>query len=82
MKPLTTEQVKELVRQVETTSERELNCSECQSLSGEFAEKQCAGLAMDKALALMQHHLTLCPECNEEYQALEKILAESTNRSR
>ena len=74
MKPLTTEQVKELVRQVGATRERELNCSECQSRFGEFAEKQLAGLPVDEALALVQHHLSLCPECNEEFQALEKIL--------
>ena len=74
MKPLTTEQVKELVRRVEATHEHELNCSECQSSFAEFAEKQIAGLPVDEALALVQHHLSLCPECNEEFQALEKIL--------
>ena len=74
MKPLTTKQVKELVRQVEATRERELNCNESQSCFGELAEKQLAGLPVDEALALVQHHLSLCPECNEEFQALEKIL--------
>ena len=77
MKPLTAKQVRELIRQVEVTLERELNCSECRSCFGEFADKQLAGGPVDEALALVQHHLSLCPECNEEFQALEKVLRES-----
>lgn len=74
MKPLTTKQVKELIRQIEATRERELNCGESRSCFGELAENQLAGLPVDEALALVQHHLSLCPECNEEFQALEQIL--------
>ena len=51
MKPLTTEQIKEFIRVIEETRERELNCSECQSCVGELAERQLAGLPLDQALA-------------------------------
>ncbi len=74
MKPLTTEQVQGFVRMVELTRDRELDCTECRSLFAESAEKQLAGLPMDEALALVRQHLSLCPECNEEFLALEEIL--------
>ena len=77
MKPLTPKQIKGIVRMVAQTRERELNCSECQNLVGEFAERQLAGLALDEALERVEHHLSLCPECREELLALEKILRES-----
>ena len=74
MKPLTPGQIKELVRQVEATRERELNCTECRAAFAQFAEQRLTGLPPDAALALVQHHLSLCPECDEEFAALEKIL--------
>lgn len=77
MKTLTKKQIQELVRQVGATREREMDCTECQSCFGEFAERQLAGLPVDEALALVQQHLTLCPECKEEFEALEKILRAS-----
>ena len=77
MKPLTAHQIKGIVRMVEQTREREFNCSECQSFVGEFAERQLAGLPLDEALARVEHHLQLCPECREEFLALEKILRAS-----
>ena len=77
MKPLTPQQIKGIVRMVEQTRERELNCAECQSFVAEFAERQLAGLPLDEALARVEHHLSLCPECREELLALEKVLRAS-----
>jgi Zn finger protein HypA/HybF involved in hydrogenase expression len=77
MSPLTPEQIKGFVRVIEQTREREFNCSECQSYAGEFAERQLAGLPLDEVLARVEHHLIMCPECREEFAALEKILRES-----
>ena len=77
MKPLTTEQIKGFVRMVDLTIDRELDCTECRSLFAESAEKQLARLPMDEALAMVQQHLSLCPECKEEFTALEEILRAS-----
>jgi uncharacterized protein with PIN domain len=77
MKPLTSEQIKGLVRVIEKTREREFSCNECQSFVGEFAERQIAGLPLDEVLARVEHHLSVCPECREEFLALEKILREN-----
>ncbi|MDX6766564.1 MAG: hypothetical protein SFU85_07220 [Candidatus Methylacidiphilales bacterium] len=74
MKPLTTDQIKGFVRMIADTRELEFNCSECRHHIGEFAEKQLAGQPTGEALEKVRHHLTLCPECREELEALEKIL--------
>ena len=77
MKPLTSEQIKELVRAIEQTHEHELSCRECQSFVAEFADHQLAGLPLDDVLKRVEQHLALCPECREQFSALEKILRES-----
>ena len=77
MKSLTSEQIKGLVRVIEQTREYEFNCNECQSYVSEFAERQLAGLALDEVLVRVEHHLSLCPECREEFLALENILRKS-----
>lgn len=82
MKPLTFEQIKGFVRMVEQTHDREFNCSECQRRFGEFAERQLSGLPLDEALARVEHHLTLCPECREEFLALEKSCVRTGEENR
>jgi hypothetical protein len=77
MKPLTPQHVEGIVRMVNHTRDREFNCSECLQHVSEFAERQLAGLPLDDILKRVEHHFTLCPECHEEFLALEKILRES-----
>ncbi len=74
MKTLTQEQLAGLVASVNATRDRELNCQECRNFAAEFAERQLAGLPLDEALARVEQHLTICPECNEELLALKRIL--------
>lgn len=74
MKPLTSDQIKTFVRLVDCTREKEFDCSECQDHVGQFAESQLAGLPMDEAMALVEHHLSLCPDCREEFLILQDIL--------
>ncbi len=74
MNPLTPPQMDTLVQLIGQTREHEFDCGECQQHVSEFTEKQLAGLPLNEALASVEHHLTVCPECREEWQALEKIL--------
>ncbi len=74
MKTLSKEQLADLVASVNATRDQELNCQECQNFAAEFAERQLAGLPLDEALARVEQHLTICPECREELFALKKIL--------
>jgi hypothetical protein len=74
---LTPAQVSEFLRQIAVTRDHEVDCSVCIQNIGEFAEKTLSGMKLDAALASIEHHLSLCPECTEEYEALKKILETS-----
>jgi uncharacterized protein with PIN domain len=64
------DQIKSLVRLLRMTREDEINCNECLDKVAEFAECELAGKAIPEALKAVQHHLTICTECGEEYEAL------------
>ena len=78
MKPedlrLTSDQVGAIVKMLGQTRDREFDCGECRDHAGEFAESKLAGLQLNEALALVEHHISICPECREECEALIKIL--------
>jgi len=67
-------QIKDLMFLLSITREHELNCNECLDKVAEFAECSLAGKPMPDALEAVRHHLTLCAECREEYEALLKAL--------
>jgi len=71
---LTPEQVGGIVKMLGLTRDRELDCGECLQNVSEYAERQLAGVPLDEVIARVEHHLTLCPDCREEYLALLKIL--------
>ena len=78
MKPkeqrLTGGQVGGIVKMLGLTRDHEFNCSECLQHVGEFAECQLANRPVAEIIANVEHHLALCPECREEFEALMKIL--------
>jgi uncharacterized protein with PIN domain len=70
----TTEQISGLMRLIGITRESEINCNECLDHVAEFAESELSGKAMPEVLDAVRHHLTLCPECKEEYEELLKAM--------
>jgi hypothetical protein len=70
----TNDQIKNLLRLLTVTRDRELNCNEFLEKMGELAEHNLAGLPIDDALRLVEHHRILCAECREEYEALLAVL--------
>jgi predicted anti-sigma-YlaC factor YlaD len=77
MKRLTSRQTKSLIRMVSQTREREFNCAECLKHVSELVEREATGLPLDDVLGRVEHHLGMCPECREEYEALLKVLRAS-----
>ncbi|MEW6114903.1 MAG: hypothetical protein AB1664_22420 [Thermodesulfobacteriota bacterium] len=67
---LNVDQLKGLMRGLSKTREHELNCNECLDKMAEFAERELAGKPVPDALEAVQHHLSICGECSEEYDAL------------
>lgn len=71
---LTHRQIHNLVGLLGRTRENELTCQECLEHVAEFAEHELAGKPIPEALEAVGHHLSLCPECSEEYSALRTAL--------
>jgi predicted anti-sigma-YlaC factor YlaD len=82
--PLSKKQMEGLMRLVGLTKDSEINCDECLSLVAEFAEQALAGKPIPEGLRAVEHHLSVCSECREEYEALRRALddlAEETDDS-
>jgi uncharacterized protein with PIN domain len=72
--PLSPDQVSELLRQIRVTRDQEFNCTECLQHIAEFSERKLTHSELNAIMESIEHHLSLCPECTEEYLALKKIL--------
>ena len=73
---LSKDEVEALMRLVSLTQDDELNCEQCMALVAEFAERRLAGKSIPDSLRLLEQHLLVCPECREEFEALEQALKE------
>jgi hypothetical protein len=67
-------EVKAMLAMLEKTQENELSCDETHALIGEYAEMTLKGEDAVQLLSMVHHHLELCPDCREEYEALASIL--------
>lgn len=74
--PLSKEELDGLLRLVGLTKESEINCEQCLALVSEFAEQALAGKSVPEGLKAVEHHLSVCAECREEYEALQEALKE------
>lgn len=72
--------VENLARRLQNTHKEELSCDEVFALVDEYAEASQRGENVASLKPLIRHHLDMCRECDEEYQALLRVL-EQTNHS-
>ncbi|NKB25489.1 MAG: hypothetical protein GKR87_14150 [Kiritimatiellae bacterium] len=71
---LGSKQVQGLIKLISVTREKESNCEECLSRVAEHAECFLTGKTIPEALKAVEHHLSLCEECKEEYEVLLELL--------
>jgi hypothetical protein len=71
---LSKEEIAKLLRLVDLTRDEEIDCERCLELVAEFAERELAGRSVPAAQEAVAHHLLICTECCEEYQALLQAL--------
>lgn len=71
---LTKLEVNKLVSLLVKTKEHEINCSECLAHVSEFAEVSLTGKTIPEGLKSVEHHLSVCSECREEYEILKQAL--------
>jgi hypothetical protein len=73
---LSKKEVEGLMQLIGLTKDEEINCEQCLALVAEFAERKLAGQSIANSLKALEHHLSVCAECREEYEALERALKE------
>ena len=66
--------LKKLIQQLEKTQEIEYTCEEVLRLLDQFAEAVMRGEDAARLMPLVQHHLEMCADCREEFEALLRIL--------
>ena len=71
---LSREQIDALLGMLSLTRQDELSCDECVKQLAEFAENHINKKSVPEWLAAIEHHLELCGECREEFEALLKAL--------
>lgn len=64
-----------LLRQIQATRPDEIGCNECFELLDIFADLVDAGHEAELIMPLIQHHINMCRDCREEFQALMASLA-------
>jgi hypothetical protein len=63
-----------LLRDTKETQEQEFCCGDVYALLDQYAEADLRGEEAERLMPLVKHHLEMCTECREEYEALLKIL--------
>ena len=63
-----------LLRQIALTQDKELDCGEVFALLDVYTEAAADGHDVSDLFPLVQHHLEMCPDCLEEYEALLSVL--------
>jgi hypothetical protein len=71
---LSKEEIDDLMRQIGLTRDEEIDCERCLALVAEFAERELLGRSIPAGLEAVAHHLSICAECSEEYEALLQAL--------
>jgi len=77
--PMTTDQAEKMLRMIENTQEKELSCDEVFELLDIYAEMAERGEDVGEFFPLVEHHLEMCPDCREEYEAVMRILEKRTD---
>lgn len=76
MSQLSNEQIQTLVGLIATTQSDSISCDDCFGQVGEFAEKSLQGVELSEGMKAIQRHLSQCPCCKGEYEALMDALRE------
>jgi Asp-tRNA(Asn)/Glu-tRNA(Gln) amidotransferase C subunit len=63
-----------LMQMVENTQEVELSCEEVFEIIDQYTEMVLRGDDTTALMPLVEHHIEICPDCKEEFDALLRIL--------
>ncbi len=68
------EMLRRLMESVERTREVEYSCDDVYQVLDEYAERVQRGEDAARLMPLVRHHLEMCPDCREEFEALLRVL--------
>jgi hypothetical protein len=68
-----------LLLMLSNTREEELDCGEVHQVIDVYAEVAANGEDAAKLLPMVKHHLEMCQCCEEEYEALLRILEQDSS---
>ncbi|MEN1681944.1 MAG: hypothetical protein AAGJ46_20370 [Planctomycetota bacterium] len=74
MPRLDADQVRLLLDVLGKTQDEELTCDEVLPFLAVVVEHEMAGEPLPEALAMVEHHLSICPECVEELNAIRDAI--------
>lgn len=66
--------VHKIVQMLEMTQEEEYSCAEVYALLDKYVEGIERGEDVAQLMPLVKHHLDMCSDCREEFEALLRIL--------
>ena len=69
---------KKWIAMVEKTQDVEFSCEDVYRLLDQYTETVNRGEDAQKLMPLVEHHIEICPDCREEFEALLRILQAST----
>lgn len=71
---ITKKEINGLMRLIGLTKDSEIDCESCLLRIAEFAELELVGKTVPDGLQAVQHHISICSECCEEYEVLKEVL--------
>lgn len=66
-----------LINMIENTQEVEFSCEEVYTILDQYTELVYRGEDSAELMPLVEHHIEICPDCKEEFEALLRILEAS-----
>lgn len=71
--------LKAILAKLALTREDEIGCDTCFQEVDRFVEMLLAGESPDSVMPLVQHHLEICGNCHEEFDALISAIRAAEN---
>ena len=62
--------LKKVLQTLTITQQEEMTCGECYTEIDQYVDMLREGVSPAEVMPLVKHHITLCPPCREEFEAL------------
>ena len=71
------EEFQKLLKMIANTKEVEFSCDDVYHLLDQYSEAVVQGENAEQLMPLVEHHINICPDCREEFEALLRVLQAS-----